>query len=114
MGIKNFKEVITKIRKDWNDNWMIYCMPVLSSILLSLPLIPAQRGLERERLYEQLYEQVKITPDINNDGFTSLEEWVDVYRTIGLHFDESSSNPKEDLSISQLERYLTTKNSFSR
>lgn len=61
----------------------------------------------REVLKEGAFEKVEIRADINKDTFTDCKEWRKVYDLLGVHFDSSRYNPREDLSLNQLEKYLS-------
>ncbi len=54
-----------------------------------------------------LYQKVSVKADIDGDGVTTHREWTEVYRKLGIHFDVYTSSPKDDLTTSQLEKYLT-------
>lgn len=53
--------------------------------------------------YKQLYQEVSIEADINKDGVTTVEEWKEVYKKLGVQFDEL--NPIK-LSENRLNEYL--------
>jgi len=59
--------------------------------------------------YNQSHNQVLVKADKNKDGITTEQEWIEVYKTLGIQYDAvSPSNPRE-LSTSDLERYLELK-----
>ncbi len=68
---------------------------------LSIAGVPAYLGIR-----DGLYEQVSKAADINEDSRTSRDEWVEVYRELGVHYNIRKYNPKSDLSIKQMKRYL--------
>lgn len=82
------------------------------SIVMSLILpevMPYQSHLRREqpsKSHSELYQEVSIKADLNHDGATTQEEWMEVYRALGVHFDAYTSNPAKDLSSEQLNFYL--------
>ncbi len=61
----------------------------------------------REGLKEEAFRKVEIRADINKDTFTDCKEWRKVYDLLGIHFDSSKYDPRKDLSLNQLEKYLS-------
>jgi hypothetical protein len=80
-----------------------YLGPLIPIIALSPILAPFIYLMERENQREDLKHEASIVADANRDGITSYDEWANVYRTVGVHYDPS--NPK-DLTLNQLESYL--------
>ena len=60
-----------------------------------------------QKKYSNLYQKVSVKADMNYDGMTNQKEWAEVYRKLGIHFDVYTSNPKNGLTSSQLEKYLS-------
>lgn len=81
--------------------------PGISIVGLSL-FIGGGLYINHVRNYEnRLREKVNVRADINNDNIISRDEMVDVYRNLGLKFNEMS--PRK-LGNSEMERYLQSYN----
>lgn len=62
---------------------------------------------DRERSY--LFQEIQERADIDKNGTVNHEEWREVYREIGRQYSWTSSLPIRDLSIKDLEFYLSRK-----
>jgi hypothetical protein len=51
-----------------------------------------------------LYEKASIAADADKDGVTTTDEWKDVYKKLGIHYDER--RPRK-LSAGDLEKFLS-------
>ena len=82
---------------------------VILGSLIFLMAIPVGAYLEKrdKDKLNGLVNKVSIVADSNSDGFTSGEEWAKVYQEAGLRYDASLSNPRVDLTKSQLTNYLS-------
>ncbi|MFC1752399.1 hypothetical protein ACFL96_03280 [Thermoproteota archaeon] len=54
----------------------------------------------------EIYHQAAIVADVNKDHRTTTDEWAEVYKTLGVRFDEL--NPTR-LSDEQLQQYIDIK-----
>ncbi len=83
---------------------------LLSTILsVSLLGLVSEAGKEQAArwdekiIHEALYERTIVVADTNKDGRTSIEEWGQVYKNIGLRLDEL--NPRQ-LTTAELWRFV--------
>ena len=103
--------------------WAIFTSVILSPIFIEIIKAyldkdiakkryqTAQEGYQIEKQRYQMefnirYNQVMFLADKNSDGITNRKDWVGVYRKLGIGFDEYS-DPRKDLLLSDLERYLS-------
>ncbi len=75
---------------------------VMSTLSIGVILIS---NYDRER--NNLYQKTSIKADVDGNRATTHEEWAQVYKQLGLHFDVYTSSPKKDLTANQLEKYLS-------
>ena len=64
------------------------------------------QGKKLKNLKNNLYNKVSLIANTNADELTDDKEWAKVYHFLDLQYDVHSSNPKKDLSIEQMQKYL--------
>jgi len=55
---------------------------------------------------KELYQEVRSIANINKDNITDNYEWANVYEFLGLEYDIHYSDPKKDLSLEEMKKYL--------
>jgi len=81
--------------------WLCWLIGILTIIPLS---IDSGRQFYLEN---KLYNQIEIVADTNNDNRTSVDEWAEVYKKLGIYFNDL--DPK-DLTIKEMQKYLSRNN----
>lgn len=84
---------------------------IVSGILIPLIAIPSlyfmiQMECNEGKVRTKLYNELKISADTDENGFVCDKEWNKVYSFVGKDYNLNFSNPKVDLEIEDMRKFL--------
>jgi hypothetical protein len=84
-------------------NRLVFGLALISLASATYVLVDS---IKEKREKNSLYNKVSLKANTNPDNITDAQEWAKVYESFGLDYDIHYSDPKEDLSIKQMRKYL--------
>ena len=88
-------------RRDFREVLLTYSAGLLIAGVIGYAIYFQKMG---EMHKARLLNQAAIKADTNKDGITTKDEWREVYRKLGIHYDEL--HPPVEISASDLERFV--------
>lgn len=79
---------------------------IIRGALVTTLVLVGYAGMREKSISNRLYQEISSKADTNNDNITDVQEWANVYESLGLTFDIHYSKPKRDLSNKKVKEYL--------
>jgi len=79
---------------------------IIRGALITTLVLVGYSGMREKSISDRLYQKISLKADTNNDNITDVQEWANVYESLGLAYDIHYSRPKRDLGIKKMKEYL--------